>query len=214
MTFGMRNGRGPLDWDGARRRLDLAALATAEALNPSPERARAILDERARALARVPAGALDAGRRREIVAFDLGGEPLALESRFVRHVLRASACTPIPGGPPHLEGLINLRGDVLAVFDLARVLGIAGGGGGDQARVLVLGGDRDEFGIRADAVREVTTMDGGGLSEPPVAARGLFRGITPGGLLLLDGGALLGDGSFVVDQAEIAAFGPAQGGGS
>jgi purine-binding chemotaxis protein CheW len=34
--------------------------------------------------------------------------------------------TPVPGGPPQLLGIRNLRGEVVPVFDLAGVLAVAG----------------------------------------------------------------------------------------
>ena len=54
---------GAIDWQEAHRRLDRLRAAADEALRLPPARARAVLEERARALARVPARAADRGLR-------------------------------------------------------------------------------------------------------------------------------------------------------
>jgi hypothetical protein len=115
---------GGTDWAEVRARLDRAGAATAEALRLSPERARAVLEERARALARVPPAEY-AGAVLEVVTFDLAGERYALETRHVRAVVRLGEHTPVPGAPDFLVGVLNLRGEVLAVMDLGKVLGLA-----------------------------------------------------------------------------------------
>ena len=88
-----------IDWAEVRQRLARAGAALEEALHPSPERAHAVLEERARALARAPAARAAEAPGLLVVTFALGGEHYALEARHVREVSRLTDCTPLPGAP-------------------------------------------------------------------------------------------------------------------
>jgi purine-binding chemotaxis protein CheW len=103
------------DWAGAYRRLE--AARTALDADPTPEEAEAILAERARQLARPPR-AEETDETRDVVRFQLCGEPFAVDAQCVLEALPFGAPTPVPGTPKHLLGVINHRGRVLPVFDL------------------------------------------------------------------------------------------------
>jgi purine-binding chemotaxis protein CheW len=197
-----------IDWKEIHARLARARQATEESVRLSPERAREVMGERARLLARVPPRAPEAAEVLEVVTFALAGERYAIETRFVREVVRFEGLTPVPGAPDFLAGLRNLRGEILAVFDLRRFFGVADPGRSERSRVLVLGGDRTEFGVLADAVHEVTPLRVGEVGEPPAsvagAGRDYLRGVTAGALVVLDGAVLLADRRLFIDQEEAA----------
>jgi purine-binding chemotaxis protein CheW len=195
-----------IDWGQVRKRLDRAMRATEEALRLSPERARAVMEERARALARVPEQAARAAQGLEVIIFALANERYGLETRYVREVIRLSDFTPLPGAPDFLVGVTNLRGHILAVIDLRKFFGVAARGLTDTTRVIVLGDERDEFGVLADATSEVHTLGLGEVLEPPGSVAGVareyVRGVTADALLILDGAVLLQDQRLFIDQGE------------
>jgi len=188
---------GPIDWQAVRARMGRAEAALAEALDPSPERATAIMDARARALARVPAPPRRADTSLEVVLFALGRERYAIEARFVREVARLVDFTPVPGTPDFIVGVTNLRGDVLALVDLRRFFGVAPQDLTDQSRAIVLGRDRVEFAILADAAHGLTDLASDDLVPPAgevsALGRSFLRGVTAEALLVLDGAALLAE---------------------
>ena len=49
----------------------------------------------------------------------------AIELREVREVVPSPVVTPLPGAPPGLLGVFNLRGEVLPLFDIGVLLGLA-----------------------------------------------------------------------------------------
>lgn len=161
------------------------------------EHTRAILEERARALARLPAAEAATAGRLEVLVFALSGETYAIETRAVREVARFADFTPVPGTPPLLLGLTNLRGEVLPVFDLRDLVGIAPKGLTDLSRLLVLGDEREELGILADEAHEVRMLGLHEVLDPPDAlgaiGRDLLLGVTRDAVIVLDGAALLQD---------------------
>lgn len=194
----------PVDWEQARRRLAEAAARTAESRDPSPERSRAILEARARELARPAEAAAGDAETIEVLGFALGAERFAIETRHVRQVVRWAGVTPVPCGHELLAGVVNLDGEILAVFDLGRALGVEGRPPAGGSRVVVLGEGRDEFGVRVDSAHEVATLRIGDLFETTAAdgPRRLLRGVAAGAVGIIDGGELLVDERFRLDRAD------------
>jgi purine-binding chemotaxis protein CheW len=58
------------------------------------------------------------------MVFELADGRFGIRSSEVREVLRAVTISPLPGAPPELEGVINVRGRVLPVVDLRALLGL------------------------------------------------------------------------------------------
>jgi purine-binding chemotaxis protein CheW len=181
-----------LDFAALRQRLD-ASVHQGEL---SPERARALLEERARKLAQ-RSEQRSAETPLELLCFKLAGERYAIETRHVLQVLALVDLTRVPGAPAHLMGVTNLRGQVLPVFDLRVLLGIARPGLNDMSRLLVLGHGEAELGILADSADEISALDPGTLLDPAQAFAGLeracVRGVTSDALIVLSGAALLAD---------------------
>jgi purine-binding chemotaxis protein CheW len=168
-----------------------------------PDRGREVLEERARQLARVPEEPARAGEVLELVGFVLAGERYAIESRFVREVARLTRFTPVPGTPDFVLGVTNLRGEILALFDLRHLLGIVTEGVTDLGRIVVLGEHRREFGLLAEAASEILYVPGASLAQTETAwARSYLRGVSPDGVVVLSGEALLNDPQLTLDAGE------------
>ncbi len=197
--------RGPIDWNGVRLRMDVAAMEMEDALNPPKDRARKIMEARARALARAPAETA-AAHGLDSVVFTLARETYAIESRFVREVVGFTGFTPVPGAPAHVMGVVNLRGGILAVMDLRPFFNIAAPGVTDMARVIVLGEQRPEFGIVVDAAAGHTVLPRAGL-RPAGDIAGMradfITGVTGDACMILDGARLIADERFTVDHRSL-----------
>ena len=121
---------------------------------------------------------------------------------------RLSHFSPLPGAPPHLVGITNLRGEILPIFDLRAVLGLSRRALDDMSRLVVLGKHRAEFGILADATRELTALASSEVLRTPPSvsedARRYMRGVTQDALVVLDGTALLEDRRLFCDLEDEA----------
>jgi purine-binding chemotaxis protein CheW len=200
--------------DALRAELAAAALAVAArgAAPAAPPRGDPLdeffwaPDERAPGLAavagapvaRAPAEPDEA--RREWVAFLLGAEEYALEIGSVREILKAPAITEVPRAPAHVLGVIMVRGEVIAVFDPRRRLGIPGAPSPRGARVLVCDAGQGPRGLLVDAVSGVVRLPASAVEARPGgvggAAADYITGIGRDGtrfVVLLDAPALLRD---------------------
>ncbi|MFP2964301.1 chemotaxis protein CheW [Myxococcus sp. 1LA] len=170
----------------------------------SPEEATALLEARARSLAREPRPDVAPGTLREVVRFKAGGQRYALESRFVLEVARAPEMVTLPGAPPALRGLTLMHGEVLPVVELAPLFGRAPSE--TPGPLLVVGTTRAELGLRTEEVEEVTVLAGNELLAPPATLDGvaghLVSAADRNGALVLEGEALLGDSRLMFDLSD------------
>lgn len=186
-----------VDWQSARERLQRAQAALDGATELDPDRARALLDERARLLSRPLEKDVPPGEVLDTFTFRIARERYGLETRYVRGLRPVASVTPVPGAPEVLVGLTHARGSVLPVFDLARLFGLAGRGVTDLKWLVVLGAATDDLGILADSADSVEQVRVDELAPPQAIAPGLggklVRGVTSRALVVLDGAALLSD---------------------
>jgi purine-binding chemotaxis protein CheW len=193
MQLARREPRGPVNWAEIRRRLEAVGRALAGETAASPERAREVLLERARALAR-PAVSTPAGDMLELVTFTLANETYAIESRSVRAVFRLADLSALPGAEPPITGVTVWRGELLTILDLRPLVGLSVTALNDLSRVIVLGVDRPELGVLADAVLSIVTVAASEVQPLPQggpARQEYLRGVTPAAVILLDGERVL-----------------------
>ncbi|HJV64198.1 MAG TPA: chemotaxis protein CheW [Geomonas sp.] len=161
------------------------------------------LRERARKLAREPVPASH-GQRLEVVEFALSDERYAVESAFIREVYPLKELTPLPCTPPFVLGIVNLRGKILSVVDLRTFFELAGRGLSDLNKVIVLASASMEFGLLADHIVGVRTIDRSELQPALPTLTDLradyLKGVTRERLVVLDGGRMLADGRIVVHE--------------
>lgn len=111
----------------------------------------------------------------------------------VQEVLRFQQMTPVPQAPEVIEGLINLRGQIVTAIDMRRRLRLPPRVG-DQAPMNIVVRTQDgAISLLVDEIGDVLQMDASTYECPPgnldPAARDLIRGVyklKDGLLLILD----------------------------
>lgn len=154
---------------------------------------RTILVARAAELARQTISQ-SAGELLNLVSFRVGSDVFAIESRFVREVVRLRQFTVVPGAPTVVRGVTTYQGEILALIDLPSALGIEGERLRDALWVLVVGENGAEFGITADELRGSLEVGVDSLL-PASAVAGrqtrYVRATTADAIAVLDGAVLL-----------------------
>lgn len=97
------------------------------------------------------------GEEIQLVVFKLGSEEYGVEIGQVREIIKMTKITNIPNAPPFLEGVINLRGQITAVMDLKKRLGLKGDGNNDTRIIITEVGDT-VMGMIVDSVSEVLRL--------------------------------------------------------
>jgi len=96
-----------------------------------------------------------AGKEIQVVIFRLGSEEFGVRIDQVKEIIEMTNITRMPKAPFFIEGVINLRGQVIAVVDLARQLGLSASERGEETRIVVVDVDDNIVGMIVDFVPEV-----------------------------------------------------------
>lgn len=102
----------------------------------------------------------------QVVAYRAGGTEFGADIRDVREIIKLDSLTAIPGASMHVEGIINVRGEVVPLMSLRSLTGIQAVAHGKETRVLIL--DRKPpLGLIVDTVGEVKTIPQGAVEPMP-----------------------------------------------
>jgi purine-binding chemotaxis protein CheW len=110
--------------------------------------------------------------------FRAGARTFGCTIDVVREIVPHRRATRLPGAPPSVQGLINLRGTIVTVVDLALWLGAERPASADGSIVLVDHGSR-VAGVAVDEVLDVQMVApdnvGGTIDDHSGAVRGMGR---------------------------------------
>ena len=92
---------------------------------------------------------------KQLIIFELAGGSYGLDIQSVREINRLIDVTPIPKAPEFVEGIINLRGTIIPVVDLAMRFGLEATARSKDTRIVVIESDGHTLGMKVDEVSEV-----------------------------------------------------------
>jgi purine-binding chemotaxis protein CheW len=88
------------------------------------------------------------------LGFKLAHEEFLLAMEPVREIIMLPTITFVPRSNAAIEGIFSLRGEILPVLNLRRMLGLSRGQATDTTRVVILACDEGSFGIVVDNITE------------------------------------------------------------
>ncbi|MEJ1338474.1 MAG: chemotaxis protein CheW [Candidatus Sedimenticola sp. (ex Thyasira tokunagai)] len=94
----------------------------------------------------------------QLVTFLLQDEIYGINVMQVQEVLRLSEIAPVPGAPPYVLGIINLRGNVVTVIDTRSRFGLNPGEISNSSRIVIIEAEKQVVGILVDSVAEVIDL--------------------------------------------------------
>lgn len=109
-------------------------------------------------------------REVQLVIFQLGREEFAVEVTQVREIIRMQDITRMPKAPSFVEGIINLRGQIIAVLDLAQRLSLEAAERGSETRIIVVEAGDVKVGMIVDSVSEVMRINEDEVEPSPALA--------------------------------------------
>lgn len=103
----------------------------------------------------------------QLVVFELAGEHYGVDIAAVERIIKMQPITVVPHTAGFVEGVTNLRGNVLPVIDLRKRFGLAQQAAGRHSRIVVVTLGAVKVGMVVDAVSEVLTVDEEIVEPPP-----------------------------------------------
>jgi len=110
----------------------------------------------------------------QLVGFKIDREQFGVNILMVQEIIRSAPITPVPNSPEFVEGVINLRGDILPVIDLRKRLNFELGDDSDDTWILILDIDGRVTGFIVDLVTNVIKIEESEIeAAPEIATSGL-----------------------------------------
>ena len=91
----------------------------------------------------------------QLVTFTIGNEEFGIDITAVQEINRMIDITKIPNTPPHVEGVVNLRGKIIPIVSLRRQLGFEDIEHNNSTRIMVVEVDGQVLGFIVDSVSQV-----------------------------------------------------------
>lgn len=110
----------------------------------------------------------------QLLVFRMGDEEYAvdiLQARGIEHL--DQGITRVPKAPAFVEGVINLRGEVVPIVDLRKRFGLATRGIGYDTRLIIVEVNGELVGMIVDAIIEVLRVPSSAIENAPEIARGV-----------------------------------------
>jgi purine-binding chemotaxis protein CheW len=92
---------------------------------------------------------------KQLVVFNLGKESYAVEITLVREIIQLQPITRVPGTPPSVEGVINLRGSIIPIVDLRKRFQLIKIERNKDTRIVVVNCKGQDIGVIVDSVAQV-----------------------------------------------------------
>jgi purine-binding chemotaxis protein CheW len=117
----------------------------------------------------------------QVVVFDVANESYAVDIARVHEIIRLQQITLIPGAPPCIEGVVNLRGKVIPVLDLRKRFSLVASEHTRASRIVVVEIGGQTIGLIVDGVSEVLRIPSDRIEPPSPLVTGVdsryLRGI-------------------------------------
>lgn len=122
----------------------------------------------------------------EFLSVRLGCQEYAIDIRSIREIRGWIASTHLPFAPDYIKGMINLRGSVLVVVDLARRLGLAQTEPGSASVVVVVESAGRSMGLLVDAVCDIINVTADMRQSTPETGSGIPKLYVDGVVMMED----------------------------
>ena len=122
----------------------------------------------------------------ELISFNVAGQEFCVDVMSVREIKGWMPATPLPHTPSYMRGVIDLRGVVLTIIDLAARLGFAPTEPSARHVIIVAEIKGEAIGLLVDSVSDILTIDPGTIQATPDLANAVTRQFVAG-LVAMEG---------------------------
>jgi purine-binding chemotaxis protein CheW len=180
-----------IDWEQVKARLLGSQLGLEKALAPDQARTETIFRKRATQLASRRVRSEQGPAVLRVLTFFVGEERYGVEFADVAELLAFACCSPVPGAPAALLGVINLHGEIQSVVDLGRLMEIPDTALPSAGFVLLLRKGQLRSALRVDRLDKIELLEAKDLAVPGADETRYVRGLAAHRLRLLSTDTIL-----------------------
>ena len=112
----------------------------------------------------------------QFVTFMTSGKTYGVDIMAVREIRSWTATTELPDGPAGAIGVLDIRGRIVEVYDLAELLGLRATQPAPGHVVVVVAYGDSDVGILAESVSDIIFVEPDDIRDPPTVGRGIDPG--------------------------------------
>lgn len=116
----------------------------------------------------------------DIIAFRLHAQEFCVKTTTIREIRGWAPSTPIPHAPPEVVGVMNLRGSIIPIIDLAYKLGMRSTEADQRSAIVVAEVHNMVIGLLVDRVSDILTVPCSQIQPIPEAAASLSNSFSEG----------------------------------
>ena len=136
----------------------------------------------------------------------LGGESYALPVQLLRAVYESVKVVPVPCTPQYVAGIVNIRGRIMPVLDLALLLNAPQAERDLNTGLVVVSNGDTNLAFQVEKIGEITTFPARNVGPLPTGGEtsernAYLKGVLASGLAVLNVSGILDDPTLVVDDA-------------
>ncbi len=139
----------------------------------------------------------------QLVTFQLGAEKYGINIMDVKEIVNYEEIRGIPNAPIFIEGIYNLRGDIIPIISLHRRFHLQRPEDIDEDSLLIITIGGMELGIIIDRVLRVISIDTEEIQPPPQMLSGIGAEYIQGVVHLDEGYLIILDSSRLFDPREL-----------
>lgn len=104
---------------------------------------------------------------RQLVLFSIGKEFFGVDISDVKEIIKYEEVTTIPNTEEYVEGIINIRGQIVVIIDFAKKIGLTSSEKQSNTRVIITNIKGNMVGFVVDGCNEVLRLTGDKIEEAP-----------------------------------------------
>lgn len=112
---------------------------------------------------------------RQYVKFSVGKEEFGVDINLVREISKIQDMLKVPNTPPFIEGLLNLRGQVLTIFNLRKRLGMEDQAFDENSKIIIVWYNDIQIGFTVDKVSEIIKVEEANVEATPPSITGIDK---------------------------------------
>jgi len=124
---------------------------------------------------------LEAAKNVQFCSFYLGDTLCGIAINLVQEINEDCSITQVPLSPDYVEGIMNLRGQIVTIINQGIKLGLDPTKIGPDSRVIIVNSADEQVGVLVDRISDVISTKNSNISKPPANINGIhgkyFTGI-------------------------------------
>ena len=117
----------------------------------------------------------------ELATFYVGEALCGMDILKVQEINKLLEMTRVPQSPDYVQGILNLRGQIVTVIDLGKKLGLSMTDLSDDTRNIIVNSKNEYIGLLVDRIGDVERADWSKVERPPANIGGVqgkyFEGV-------------------------------------